>query len=541
MAVNRALECYDILAEIFSHINADYHHQAPVVPPDTTAILKKDLVSLACVNRAFSSHALDILWQKIPSERVALSVLPTFRAVSVIKFIPSDVASLIAYYESLKEDDREWQYTIDGEICPHELERLRQYTIRVREVEWMLGEERPGIRAPIIRLVAERLGSPLFPNLSQLMWDGSDVLSSTGDVGSVLPATAGTNLHNLTVQLPKWSEVDEIEQELTVITTWFPYIQELNLRMSGWDSESPSWNPVVVASLIAALRHLDTVELDIDHLDDELIDALAALPHLTSVLLDTYQGSHRAPLRGSYRCFRALRTLDITVKVCSEAETLFQACKWPALEDLRIRIHDDIHPGWASTFFELVAATFSKVPLRTLIMSGSYPRSSIPMAHVFSPFGSLCLLRSIVLHVYSKATFIGLREVARHWPELVDFRLGRHSPRESLQILLEVVSVCPLLRSAHFDNLMLPTSDLNLHGLSSHDLREVVFDRSGSQSSSEEIGRLAVVLESVFPNLNVQAHLEESLGRQQKGMWPMLLEEMDRIRQEKNSCDQPIP
>ncbi len=75
MAAQRALECRDILAEIFETLSAIYDED---IFTGAEGPWRSDLASAACVCRAFSEPALAVLWRSLDDVEPVFRVLPSF-------------------------------------------------------------------------------------------------------------------------------------------------------------------------------------------------------------------------------------------------------------------------------------------------------------------------------------------------------------------------------------------------------------------------------------------------------------------------------
>ncbi|CCM00574.1 uncharacterized protein FIBRA_02608 [Fibroporia radiculosa] len=545
MAPHRALECDDILAEIFQHLRIGYHWDEDYCPHlIDTVNLKRDLARTARVNKAFSFHSLNALWWEIPSEHVALSILPAFRTVPSPIQYPGTVAAPPGF-----EEEREWTYLVEDKILPNELDRLRQYTVRVREVA-IDGEERRGIRAPVIQYIAQRLGGSLFPRLMRLEWSGDRIISGTGDMSSVFPAVTGLGLQSLVLRPPSWlpepGESDfkrELLDAMQGLTDTSPRIRRIDLAR-GWREvdQGKGWDAAYAAQLLGALNHLESVHLRVYTIDHALVNALLALPNLEALFIETLSLDEDIPHWSTRRYFRTLRTLHIWANH-NEVTGFLQAFELPELRALHVLVGDlpqSMRPHWVLTFSELIAARFQR--LRELEFFGACYRNSIPMARIFAPLRALRHLRAVSLHVPSRATVVGLRGVALSWPGLEEFTIFMGDrPHESLQVLLEVASVCKLLRTVHLRCMKEPRPPaLNPHGLSAHGLERIMCLDASHVYSDKAVARVADLLAGVFPKLELESMIRwqrERVHRAGKDdFWLALLEKMRSVRLE-NEAD----
>ncbi|CCM00563.1 uncharacterized protein FIBRA_02597 [Fibroporia radiculosa] len=580
MATRYALESDDILVEIFRHFRTSYHWDpSPWRHPRRGGSVYHDLARAARVNKMFSAHALNALWWEIPSERVALNVLPAFRATPARVQYPTDFD-----VSADMQNNTEWVYSINSDLIPHELERLRTYAYRVREVS-IDGEERENIRIPVIEYIAGRLGGPLFPRLMCLKWNGATIYKNTGNIDRVLLAMAGTNLRILALRPSRFlSEVedDEFHRQLLniapALTTRSPCIQHIELSESpdvcfvrdsdwGFSTIGVGWDSAFATPFISAFRNLERLRIQTFALDETLVDTLVALPNLLDLSLKTVWSSNSPQFQGVRGRFSKLHTMRVTVKF-GEAASLLQRCEWPALQVLHVRIFtlkDCIRLDQMLEFVELIATKFRASPLHDLVLSGfycgSFKSDTMSVTRILSPLCCLHLLRSLKLGMGSRTSYTGLYGIFLHWPALEELTLDMEElivtvsmeestfrgflPHESLQTLLEVASACPRLRTVTLNCLAppsVPLHDLDLHGLSSHNLERVTFTHTGRDYPSESIGPLATMLESVFPKLELNDLSSAALKqpspemREKKHMWLALLEEMRRIRREKTNA-----
>ncbi|CCL98350.1 uncharacterized protein FIBRA_00345 [Fibroporia radiculosa] len=575
---HRALECGDILEEIFSYI----HFDGPAygrIGFGEREICKRTLKSATLVNKTFSNHALNIFWREIRSEAVALSVLPALKFKLVDIQYPKR-AGVPSFLEA-----QEWTYVripcrpcsafsshdgqvLDGGISAADLDRFRQYAGRVRSV-WIVDEEtQPDIRFPVIQRLTAQLGGPLFPNLTHLKWNAKNVLSLSANTGRILLCMAGLHLQTLALWPPLWlSETDasrfflQLSGLAPALALGSPQIQEIEMDNVDWHNRHDiyqTWDPLCAAQFIGAFKLLEKVHVDVHYMNDEVLDALLSLPRLAHLRLCTNcdWDSHTALSDGTHGCFRSLHTLDIN-STHSVATSLVQRCEWPALRVLhaaiwktlpsvRVRRTDyDVSPPlcYIVAFFEVVAATLS--PLLDELQVSGHVGCTIPLAHFsISPLRPMHLLRFIELDFLSPSACVGLHDIALNWPDLETFRIHMESQlkHSSLQILLDVASACPRLRVVALNAFALPLGPhLDLHGLVSHDLERIeVSNLEWNNSPNNKVGLLATQVESVFQKLDLEEMMRWALGRSpmERTDWLALLREMNRIRQTKTSLEQ---
>ncbi|CCL98354.1 uncharacterized protein FIBRA_00349 [Fibroporia radiculosa] len=239
---HRALECDDVLEEIFSYLRFDNALYSDITLSDAD-LIKWTLASAAFVNKTLSYHALNNLWREIPSESVALNVLPSFQAIFILSCNnPHQKQTYVRIPCSLNAASSYDQQVINGEIHARDLDRFRQYAIRVRSINSIDEEVKLDDRLPIIQHIAARLGGPFFPNLMRLRWDAQGIHAVTANTGRVLLCMAGSKLRTLTLRSPlSLSETQDslFYPQLSKIVPEFAAgsarIQEIYLDGMEWD------------------------------------------------------------------------------------------------------------------------------------------------------------------------------------------------------------------------------------------------------------------------------------------------------------------
>ncbi|CCL98352.1 uncharacterized protein FIBRA_00347 [Fibroporia radiculosa] len=557
-AVHRALTCDDVLDEIFSHLRFEITCDIDQFTYIDAGLSRKALRSAALVNKTLSYHALNNLWWEIPSESIALKVLPVFQAYRIDINYPEEIEvpdrwgneeeSYVSipchcYLHSASSQERQ---LINGEILTQDLDRLRQYTTRVRSVR-IVEEAQPDVRLPVIQYISAQLGGSLFPNLVRLEWNAANVLSLTANVGRVLLCMVGSNLRTLLLYPPPcFSERFEaffylqLSNIVPVVAVGSQRIQEVELANLSWDEGADkTWDPMCAVQFISAFKHLKTVRAKLHYFNNAVLSVLLSLPYLAILQLftNTDEDDRNILSRGMQGCFRSLHTLDVQL-MHSVTMTLFQTCEWPALRVLHTSFLDlNYGPCLIDAFLEVVAAATSQ-SLTELDVFG-HCDCDIPLAPFFSPLRSMHLLRSIEIVVPLSSTCAGLHDIALNWPSLETFKLKTSSQpnHNSLQILLEVAAACPRLRMVGLDSLgLLPSLHLHLHGLSTHNLQRIETSYlEWIDWPSDDIKYLAAQIEPIFPKLELQKMkcLAQERGSGRRNHWLSFINEMNRIRQTK--------
>ncbi|CCL98353.1 uncharacterized protein FIBRA_00348 [Fibroporia radiculosa] len=546
-APHRALQCSDILHEIFQHLYSLRFGEAKH--------LQYTLAQTARVSKLFSQHALDFLWKEIPSERTALNILPSFKAIC--EPIRSDQL-METWWPSVAMLEQ-WTYvrifhsrsvdiscvlkfvlsqSIGREPTLDELDRLRQYTVRVRKV-FLREKDQRNTRSQTIRHILGLLGEPLFPNLVSLVWENFEATCES-TVVEILSCIATATLRHLRLNhFSSSPQQDEFERALlaasSILISKSPDIRHVELR-------GTSWNVSYAAPLISSLKALDVLSLYPPVHPQQAIALLEAGHDMTSLSLNLLSYHPTEAWPSSRICFRNLHRLCVTGDPLVVSRILGTS-EWPAVRILKaiiIKANKSSPPQHKMLqCLESIARAFSnslwQVSLATRFTS------DMTLKQILWPLRDLHLLRVIDINLpkVPPCSSNDFRETGFAWPKLEEFHLtGIWTPDfdQGLQAVLELASVCPQLCIVNLPAMRLvPASELNTYNLSSHGLEHVYFHGSlrdkpyNDDFGPDEMWQLAILFESIFPKLQLGESCTPK-GKSLQQDWKRLLEDMSSVR-----------
>ncbi|CCM06346.1 uncharacterized protein FIBRA_08601 [Fibroporia radiculosa] len=431
--------------------------------------------------------------------------------------------------------------SIGREPTLDELDRLRQYTVRVRKV--VLAEDHWGTHSQIIKYIVGLLGESLFPNLVSLVWENFEVACKS--MVEILPCVATATLRHLQLCHLFWSpQQDEFERVLlaasSILASKSPDIRHVELQ-------GTSWNVSYAAPLISSLKALDVLSLYPPVHPQQAIALLEAGHDMTSLSLNLLSYHPTEAWPSSRICFRNLHRLCITGDPLVVSRIL-RTSEWPAVRILKAIITQasGSSPPQPDVLqcIESIARAFSNSLWQ---VSLAYFASHVTLKQILWPLRDLHLLHVVDINLprIPPCSSTDFRKAGLAWPKLEEFHLtGNWAPDfdQGLQVVLELASACPQLLIISLPAMRLvPTSELNTYNLWLHGLEHVYFHGPSKDKpynddfGPDEMRQLAVLFESMFPKLQLD-ELCTSKGASLQQDWRRLLEDMSSVRrQECNS------
>ncbi|CCM00615.1 uncharacterized protein FIBRA_02651 [Fibroporia radiculosa] len=546
MAASRtSLQCDDILFEIFQNLhppNVQYG-----TPGSSKIEARKTLARCARVCKAFLPYALDHLWWEIDSISVALKVLPVLCVTSAKEVLIENTGEWV-YIELpspsvlVRRPIAQAQLPMDN-ILPHELIRYRLYAARVHKLH--VSSEVWDDVLPRIKHVTRLLGGPLFPSIEELEYSSLDPIIHLTTIFPYIAAT-GSSLSCLSVRTSRVTRFFwEAMQDLDVLQPIIPACSGIHqLSLNG------HWHSSSAASFIGAFIHLKTIQF-VGSVDSALMRTFATLPDLAELHIRV----ERVETEARTSKFRSLRKFQLEGTHFATLNRFVELCECPDVQSFRVRIITEpisfvpwILFPWA--FLPLLLTTIaSKVSrsLRSLDVEAALPvgTTMVTLASILSPLRAIRTLQSIKLNTTPPFTtnynwVVGpLHEIALGWPGLKEFQVHGGTLPNALQVIFDLVSVCPRLRIIILPKVILsPPSELNTYGLSRHSLR-VIYVGYSFAKSRKEARQVASLLNPVFPDLDVSGCEEleragkEALSTRRMTVWEHVLEEMGRLRRKR--------
>ncbi|CCL99392.1 uncharacterized protein FIBRA_01410 [Fibroporia radiculosa] len=548
MAPHSILECDDILIEIFQ-----YYHPKYLQGPGDEPELKVARNTLACsarVCKAFLPHALDKLWWRIDKISIALKVLPAFRAVYVKRS---------ARGEKYTDDDEECIYVCRGshfslrhlsdtvfqhlqrEIFPSELHRFCQYADKVRELH-VSGEWRPEMQTLVLGQVAKLIDGPLFPCVESLVCAQRGV---NAKLTGIFPFVISPTLLRLALHLAVPDERRISRQAFNNEEMFGRDLDGLSPLIAATCAQIQQvalvggWCPFSMATLIDACNSAAPL------VNYAPISTLLTPPNIIQLSDRTSWIQLDADVA---RPLPPLRRLELAGSV-SIISKLFALCDLSMIQFLGLQFESKTEPQSLRACLSDIALKVS-TSLQSLQIQATTTTLdlNITVERVIFPLRTMITLRSLRIYIQLPAKGqcqLGeLHSIAQGWPALEELELHCGSLSRSLQTLFDIVSVCPRLRVLVLPEIKLfPLSELRVHGLSTHPLRIAGFDRGDVAKPDDDLRQVAVFLDSVFPELDVQNSMRSQRSYMKSLLIPTvpelktvlndILEEIGQLRRER--------
>ncbi|KAI0794217.1 hypothetical protein C8Q74DRAFT_1247385 [Fomes fomentarius] len=491
-----AMSCYEIAAAVFECLSPGPRLTDDDPRPNKRRrkIAQWTLASAARVCHAFSSPALDVLWR-----------------------ILDDIVHLLEIFPPSGRN----RTRTDIKITIAEWTRFQEYASRVRDLQ--IGDQKRFHPSVWTILGRGRSCGALLPLLDRL--ETLDINEDTLAKAILLTPTLrhlALNFHQ--ASSPEFSSMVLDEIQLTMET-----VESLRIKRSDYDSSSVA---VLGPHLdLWSFVHLRTLE--ITHkikITLPVVRKMAELPHLERLSLifelidpadleESLAGGTQEPNPISIVSLRFL-----TLRSCLEdVKKLFLAARFVALHSLTIdaigideRSNDENH----SDLLEIYTHLTSSLRILQMSFSNHYEEEDItfPLGDIFTVLSKLTGLYELVI------AFKNMWAIENAWPSLsslvvrVGWSYDDDEVREETPERLPTIPALLAFARAHpqLQYLTLPyvtiasCPDLYSLPLFDHGLRGLQIGKLVPPESSRL--HLAVVLDRVFPNLDLEGVLEEKVA-----------------------------
>ncbi|KAF9069184.1 hypothetical protein BDP27DRAFT_1325768 [Rhodocollybia butyracea] len=473
---------YDVIRIICAEITDDSAHSAP-----------PDLLSLGLSSRIFLEPALDVMWQRMNSIEPLLSILPETRLINRKKMI-------------LKP------------ISPSSWDRLRFYTSRVREFVAPLEQN-------VHDSVYARLGheNPIFPKLSTLHLSPRLCDSKTFLFFLATSLQVVSWPYPWLLDPPPDATSSDMGPSLSLLVSKSPELRHLTL------------SKYLYSGLSLTLKHLVALErlsvMDLSHLEEDFIQAIALLPKLTYLYLTLPAGivlDHTGVERG----FPSLTKLRLHGST-SDTRKLLAVVKPHALQELVL----DLGYEFATEESRIadVAAIIHLLPsypfLRNLAIDGD-ALTELPMDLedlqlwlIFEPLLELKRLELLDYNISLPVSDQKTLQIACAWTHLKELHVYHDSigGLASLESLAHFARHCPNLESLSYPIQLqadtAPTPVIQNHPtLPMHPLRSFWCNMETDETTTHS---MAQGLYRIFPNLQEVDGPGDAWTQVQKSLWSL--------------------
>ncbi|KAI0702575.1 hypothetical protein C8Q76DRAFT_802194 [Earliella scabrosa] len=496
VGTRRALECYDILATIFSE-----NVSIPFIGT-TTLFRNSDLVKLARVCRGWCAHALRLLWRELPSTYPLWHLLAPPGLPS-----PTGSAPTAEYCDAV----------ISARLYA-DAERLSSFLWYCGHVRTL--ETRHSTDAVLVHTLLEVTGGrPLFPSLATLRWGPS----STSDL-SVLPLFTHTlRKVNVIIYHKTFEPIPDVDESVVWsivgrLQDSSPKLQDLFIYVS---LQSPP--STALMRHLASFSHLQRLQTTISISSSALLRLMSngclVRADTQSVVWDgppSKVASHSIPAH-------ALEVLKIAGDSTSLAK-LFTAIHAPKLNYAFITASNSgaVAESHCVSYVAALAAAVRCDVFNSLHLecSGLRPTTPMDLANLVEP---LLPFRELTYFNYTSdppdvfANDSTCGTITRAWPNLKHFTInmslwsvaGEHPEMPTATVLYSFWRHCPRLRHLSLPHLQFQDQlvDVDEYRPSTHPLEQLQIDITQSWSTGKA---------------NLPAGVVEEHARYASGLFPCL-------------------
>ncbi|TFK83239.1 hypothetical protein K466DRAFT_529217 [Polyporus arcularius HHB13444] len=489
MAARRALECRDILTEIFEAMSAIYDED---IFTGADGPWRSDLASAACVCRAFTEPALAVLWRSLDDVQPVFRVLPSFIR---------------------QESGLAYEWLITEEVTPDQWARMQWYASRVRELHGL--DAFKSMHSSVWAFLEGVRGNrPLLPNLRRL----TAVLSIEDP--SVLMRILSPSLHEVKLAFAfteslSSGEVTGVDASavgsvIQVVPSRVPHLRDLSVRgclqsLSSsyltslhrfqqlrtldmlWSSIAFDSKALNIVSQMSSLTVLE-VEISLQTTSDSTEELLLAGDF--SSLTQIHIGGSLADLVRFFAATRLKNLRELSL-------TLPSAPSEQAIHDSFVRITAEVSPSLTNVNLYFTSRHISPSPsfsasriFRSLLRFSQLTEFNVEFD---------CAQYPPIFDDDDAAAF------AAAWPELSYFRFWPSSLRlcrPTISGLVEFARHCPRLEDIHLPSLDVASlpPPASIPALARHSMRRLYIEPLVGASQTNLL-ELAVILDRLFPNL----------------------------------------